>query len=78
MKDTKNTKEDNCIDIEEATSLDDINLLSVREVARRLDCSENWIYELINDGTLKHIRFTPGKIFIAESDLLDYIKDKRQ
>lgn len=65
-------------DIEEATSLDDINLLSVREVARRLDCSENWIYELINNGTLKHIRFTPGKIFVAESDLLDYIKEKRQ
>ncbi len=71
-------EEEDYIDIEEATSLDDINLLSVREVARRLDCSENWIYELINDGTLKHIRFTPGKIFIAESDLLDYIKEKRQ
>ena len=71
-------EDEDYIDIEEATSLDDINLLSVTEVARRLDCSENWIYELINDGTLKHIRFTPGKIFIAESDLLNYIKEKRQ
>jgi len=72
-----NTEKD-YVDVDDATSLDEIELMSVREVARKLDCSENWIYELINNGTLKHIRFGPGKIFIAESDLLNYIKEKRQ
>ena len=72
-----NTEKD-YVDVDDATSLDDVNLMSVRAVARKLDCSENWIYELISDGTLKHIRFGPGKIFIAESDLLNYIKKKRR
>lgn len=66
------------VDVDDATSLDELNLMSVREVARKMDCSENWIYELIGDGTLKHIRFSPGKIFIAESDLLNYIKKKHR
>lgn len=70
---------DDVVDFEDATSLEDLNLMSVREVARKLDCSENWIYEISKpDGPLKRIEFSPGKKFIAESDLLEYLREKRQ
>ncbi len=52
-------------------------LLSVREVAERLNLSEGSVYALINGHKLAHLRIGRRTIRVNERDLDDYIESCR-
>jgi excisionase family DNA binding protein len=51
-------------------------LLSVHHVARRLSCTENTIYSLIQDGSLKAIRIGKRALRITESSLDEFLESR--
>lgn len=51
-------------------------LLFVHTVAKRLNCSKSYVYNLIENGTLQIIRLGPRGIRIAETVLEDFIKKR--
>lgn len=51
-------------------------LLNVHNVARRLSCTENMIYSLIQDGSLKAIRIGKRALRITESSLNDFLESR--
>lgn len=53
-----------------------MGLLSVKEVALRLEVSEQWVRKLVRNGSLKGARVGSKLWVIAEADLEDYIKQE--
>jgi excisionase family DNA binding protein len=50
-------------------------LLRVDQVALRLNCSKSWVYSLVSDGRLQHIRLGRRKGFrVSENSLEIYIR----
>lgn len=53
-------------------------LLFVATVAKRLNCSKQYVYNLIECGKLQIIRLGPRGIRIAETVLEEFIKRKEK
>lgn len=55
-------------------------MLSVRDVARKLNCSAGCIYRLVSVGSLPHVRIGVGRgvIRIREEDFDAYVALKRK
>lgn len=53
-----------------------IRLLNVHHVASCLCCTENMIYSLIQDGSLKAIRIGKRALRITESSLNEFIESR--
>jgi excisionase family DNA binding protein len=51
-------------------------LLNVHHVARGLGCTENTIYSLIQDGSLKAIRIGKRALRITESSLNEFLESR--
>ena len=51
-------------------------LLYVATVAKRLSCSKQYIYNLIENGSLQVIRLGPRGIRISEAELEKFIKER--
>ena len=51
-----------------------INLLTIKEVAKKLRISERTVYRYIEAGKLKVIKLTRKVTRIAEKDLLQFLK----
>lgn len=51
-------------------------LLNVHHVARCLSCTENTIYSLIQDGSLKAIRIGKRALRITESSLIEFLESR--
>lgn len=61
------------------THHDDLQLLSVKDVAARLRESEGTVYRLIKAGALPALRRTTGGLLkIRQTDLLKFIEDEYQ
>jgi len=56
------------------------NLLTVKEVAKRLAVSESFVYGRIADGSLKHYRLGKGQggIRVSEEQLQEYLKGREE
>lgn len=50
------------------------DLLTVREVARRLAVSVPTVRRLLRDGRLPHVRPSPGAVRVKPADLAAYIE----
>lgn len=59
-------------------SLENLNLLAVKEVARRLQCSQEHIYSLIRRGDLPAYRLSERRVLVSEEDLLGWLETKRK
>lgn len=59
-------------------SLENLNLLAVKEVARRLQCSQEHIYSLIRKGDLPAYRLSERRVLVSEEDLLGWLETKRK
>lgn len=53
-------------------------LLYVATVAKRLNCSKQYVYNLIENGTLQVIRLGVRGIRISEAVLEDFIKEREK
>ena len=51
-------------------------LLNVHHVDRRLGCSNNTIYSLIQGGSLKAIRIGKRALRITESSLIEFLESR--
>ena len=58
----------------------DSPLLKIPEVAKRLNCSASFAYELIAEGRLRHHRLGRGQgaIRVSEEQLQDYLRRTEQ
>lgn len=56
-----------------------MKLLTVRESAERLGCSEGLVYLLCAERRLPHVRLGTGRgtIRISEDDINEYVKNSR-
>lgn len=55
----------------------DIKFLTVKAVARQLSCSPSYIYKLISENKLPHLR--EGRFYrVSEADLAKWIDDRRK
>ena len=52
-------------------------MLTVKEVAERLNLSSSKVYQLVSEGRLSHHRFD-GAIRFAEEQIQDYLEETRQ
>lgn len=51
-------------------------MLNVQHVAKRLSCSNNTVYSLIQDGSLKAIRIGKRALRVMESSLIKFIDSR--
>ncbi len=51
-----------------------LHLLNAHHVANRLNCSNNTVYPLIQDGSLKAIRIGKRALRITESSLIEFLE----
>ena len=53
-----------------------LSMLKIPEVARRLNCSVAFVYEIVSQGRLRHYRLgkNQGGIRVSEEQLQDYLR----